>query len=426
MPDSYLLSQILPIFFLVVLSAFFSSSETALTSISETLLQKKIFEGDPKAIKTQKLLKKKELTISAILLGNNFANILAASLATHLFTSIYGESGVLYATLVMTFLIVVFAEVMPKIYAIGNPELAATRVSPIIAPIVLIFGPITNGVQWFVSIIFNFLGTNKNSVNQNDSAQDEILGAISLGHLEGVVEKDDRDRLLATLDLANRSVEEIMLHRSEIEMINVEDSSEAILKQCLESSFTRLPIYKSEQENIVGVMHAKSLLRAVNTKIDLNDGTILDIAMKPYFVPETTPLDDQLKEFLRRRAHFALVVDEYGALQGLITLEDIIEEIVGDINDEHDDFSEQPLQDPDDGLLIIDGNTTIRDLNRAREWNLPDDGANTIAGLVIHEAQIIPTIGQVFIFHGFRMEIIDRKENRITKLKINPVKDIHS
>ena len=173
-------------------------------------------------------------------------------------------------------------------------------------------------------------------------------------------------------------------------------------------------------------MHAKSLLRAVNTKVDLSDGTILDIAMEPYFVPETTPLDDQLKEFLRRRAHFALVVDEYGALQGLITLEDIIEEIVGDINDEHDDFSAQPLQDPHDGLLIIDGNTTIRDLNRAREWNLPDDGANTIAGLVIHEAQIIPAIGQVFIFHGFRMEIIDRKENRITKLKINPVKDIHS
>ena len=411
---------------LLFLSGFFSGSETALTAASRSKLRAQADKGIKSAARALKLTENTEKLIGAILLGNNFANILAASLATHLFTSIYGESGVLYATLVMTLLIVVFAEVMPKIYAIGNPELAATRVSPIIAPIVLIFGPITNGVQWFVSIIFNFLGTNKNSVNQNDSAQDEILGAISLGHLEGVVEKDDRDRLLATLDLANRSVEEIMLHRSEIEMINVEDSSESILKQCLESSFTRLPIYKSEQENIVGVMHAKSLLRAVNTKVDLSDGTILDIAMKPYFVPETTPLDDQLKEFLRRRAHFALVVDEYGALQGLITLEDIIEEIVGDINDEHDDFSAQPLQDPHDGLLIIDGNTTIRDLNRAREWNLPDDGANTIAGLVIHEAQIIPTIGQVFIFHGFRMEIMDRKENRITKLKINPVKEIHS
>jgi Mg2+/Co2+ transporter CorB len=328
----------------------------------------------------------------------------------------------------MTFLIVIFAEVMPKIYAINNPELAATRVSPIIGPLVLIFGPITSGIHWFVRVLFWLFGRNINLIQEGNSAQDEILGAISLGHLEGAVEKDDRDRLLATLDLANRTVEEIMLHRSEIEMIDADSTPNAILKQCLASNYTRLPIYKSEQENIIGVMHAKSLLRTVNTekngdKPHFNEERVLEIAMKPYFVPETTPLDDQLREFLRRREHFALVVDEYGALQGLITLEDIIEEIVGEINDEHDKIKEQSSQDLNDGVLIVEGNTTIRDLNRAREWNLPDTEAHTIAGLVIHEAQIIPNIGQVFIFYGFRIEIVDRKENRITKLKINSIKD---
>ena len=236
------------------------------------------------------------------------------------------------------------------------------------------------------------------------------------------------DFSIQDLDLANRTVEEIMLHRSEIEMIDADSTPNAILKQCLASSYTRLPIYKSEQENIIGVMHAKSLLRTVNTekngdKPHFNEERVLEIAMKPYFVPETTPLDDQLREFLRRREHFALVVDEYGALQGLITLEDIIEEIVGEINDEHDKIKEQSSQDLNDGVLIVEGNTTIRDLNRAREWNLPDTEAHTIAGLVIHEAQIIPNIGQVFIFYGFRIEIVDRKENRITKLKINSIKD---
>lgn len=419
---------VIVIILLLFLSGFFSGSETALTAASRSKLRAKADKGIKSAARALKLTENTEKLIGAILLGNNFANILAASLATHLLTKIYGESGVFYSTLIMTFLIVIFAEVMPKIYAISNPEMAATRVSPIIGPIVLVFGPITSGIQWIVGALFRLFGKNIKSLQQANSAQDEILGAISLGHLEGAVEKDDRDRLLATLDLANRTVEEIMLHRSEIEMIDADSTPKAILEQCLASSYTRLPIYKSEQENIIGVMHAKSLLRTVNTekngnKPHFNEEKVLEIAMKPYFVPETTPLDDQLREFLRRRTHFALVVDEYGALQGLITLEDIIEEIVGEINDEHDKITEQPSQDPSDGVLIVEGNTTIRDLNRAREWNLPDSEAHTIAGLVIHEAQIIPSVGQVFVFYGFRIEIIERKKNQITKLKINSIKD---
>jgi Mg2+/Co2+ transporter CorB len=420
---------IIIIFMLLFLSGFFSGSETALTAASRSILRAKEDKGHKGATRALKLTENTEKLIGAILLGNNFANILAASLATHLLTKIYGEGGVFYSTLVMTLLIVVFAEVMPKIYAINDPERAALRVSPIIAPIVYIFGPITISIQWIVMQIFRLFGKNSINLQNSNSVQEEIVGAISLGHLEGSMEKDDKDRLLATLDLSNRSVEEIMLHRSEIEMIDADSAPEKILKQCLTSSYTRLPIFKKDQENIIGVMHAKSLLRAVNIQKNGNnskfsDQNILDVAMKPYFILETTLLDDQLKEFLKRRAHFALVVDEYGALQGLLTLEDIIEEIVGEINDEHDQITEIVPENFRDGVLTVEGNTTIRDLNRAQEWDLPDAEANTIAGLVIHEAQNIPSVGQVFSFHGFRIEIIEKKENRLTKLKINPTREV--
>ena len=413
---------------LLFLSGFFSGSETALTAASRSILRAKEDKGHKGATRALKLTENTEKLIGAILLGNNFANILAASLATHLLTKIYGEGGVFYSTLVMTLLIVIFAEVMPKIYAINDPERAALRVSPIIAPVVYIFGPITISIQWIVMQIFKLFGKSSINYQNNISLQEEIVGAISLGHLEGSMQKDDKDRLLATLDLSNRSVEEIMLHRSEIEMIDADSEPEIILKQCLTSSYTRLPIFKQDQENIIGVMHAKSLLRAVNIQKNgksskFSDQNILDVAMKPYFILETTLLDDQLKEFLKRRAHFALVVDEYGALQGLLTLEDIIEEIVGEINDEHDHITEIEPEKSRDGVLIVEGNATIRDLNRAQEWDLPDSEANTIAGLVIHEAQNIPSVGQVFSFHGFRIEIIEKKENRLTKLKINSTRE---
>jgi Mg2+/Co2+ transporter CorB len=209
-------------------------------------------------------------------------------------------------------------------------------------------------------------------------------------------------------------------------MINADDDPQTILEQCLKSSHTRLPVYRDEQENITGVIHAKDLLRAMYDVVGGPDGDasalrsfdISAVAMHPYFVPETTPLDEQMRQFLRIRSHFALVVDEYGSLQGLITLEDILEEIVGEITDEFDPDADQPVIQSEDGNYLVDGATTIRDLNRATDWNLPDEEANTIAGLVIHEAQMIPTVGQVFSFHGFRFEVRERDGNRITMLRI--------
>jgi len=419
---------IIAILALLILSGFFSGSETALTAASRGKLHSLAKQGSRGAKRALLLTDDNERLIGSVLLGNNLVNILATALATSLFTRLFGESGVALATLVMTILVLIFAEVLPKTYAITNAEAAATSVSAPIRILVVFLSPIVAAVQWFVRTVLTLFGV-KMTGNDTDAAQEEIAGAIALGHVEGNFEKDDRDRLLGALDLKDREVEEVMLHRSDIEMIDVDDEPQSIVRQCLESAHTRLPLFKDDPENIVGVIHAKDLLRAVekllrhdaNREKAMSKLKILDIAMEPYFVPETTTLDDQMRQFLLRHTHFALVVDEYGALQGLITLEDILEEIVGEITDEHDTNDELEQNKDTKGNYDIDGMATIRDVNRSYDWNLPDEEANTVAGLVIYEAQMIPNIGQVFSFHGFRFQIVEREQNRITKLKVRPL-----
>jgi len=417
---------ILAIFVLLGISAFFSGSETALTAASRGKLHSMADKGSRGAKRALALTEDTERLIGAVLLGNNLVNILAAALATSLFTRLFGDSGVALATLVMTLLVLIFAEVLPKTYAITNSEGAASFVSAPIRALVIIFAPIVATVRITVRAILRLFGAKMTNLDEDDAAQQEIAGAIALSHSEGNFEKDDRDRLLGALDLKDREVDEIMLHRSDIEIIDAAASPQDIVTQSLASRYTRLPIFKDEPENIIGIIHTKDLLREVDKLVRGEDGgpdaidrlNITDIAREAYFVPETTPLDDQMREFLRRKAHFALVVDEYGDLQGLITLEDILEEIVGEITDEHDEDAEILDGKDTSGNFKIDGSATIRDVNRMHEWNLPDDEANTIAGLVIHEAQMIPKIGQVFSFHGFRFEIAGRDQNRITKLKV--------
>jgi Mg2+/Co2+ transporter CorB len=414
---------------MLVLSAFFSGSETALTAASRGKLRTQADRGSRGAEKALQITEDNERLIGSVLLGNNLVNILAAALATSLFTKLFGESGVAWATLVMTLLVLVFAEVLPKTYAITNSERAAAAVAAPIAIVITVFAPVVSAVRLLVRGLLRLFGVQVDPDSHILAVREEIAGALQLGHSEGVVEKEDRDRILGALDLGERTIEEIMLHRSKILMLDADDDPQSILRQCVESPHTRLPVYRHEPENIVGVVHAKDLLRAIWDRTgsaegnsDLLDGFhITDMAKPPYFVPETTTLDDQMRQFLKLRSHFALVVDEYGLLQGLITLEDILEEIVGEITDEFDPDAEIVFRKTDDGQYLVDGQTTIRDLNRATDWNLPDDEANTVAGLVIHEAQMIPTTGQVFSFHGFRFEVTARDGNRVTGLKIKPL-----
>ena len=418
----------LAILVLLVMSAFFSGSETALTAASRGKLKAQADKGSRGAKAAMGVTEDRERMIGALLLGNNIVNILSASLATALLTRLFGDSGVALATLGMTALVLIFGEVMPKTVAITFPEPVATRVAPLIRVLILIFSPIVAVVRLLVRTILRLFGLKAEDGSAMLALREEIAGAIALGHSEGAVEKADRDRLLGALDLSHRTVDEIMRHRRQIEMIDADLPPDEIITRVLASPHTRLPIYRESDDNILGVVHAKDLLREVDRLVrgDEPQGIealdIVKVAMKPYFIPDTTALDEQMREFLARRTHFALVVDEYGALQGLITLEDILEEIVGDITDEFDVVKKDAgLTQTDDGAWLIDGAMTIRDLNRATDWGLPDDEANTLAGLVIHEAQMIPNAGQVFSFHGFRFEVVEKRENRITRLKLRPL-----
>ncbi|MCL4187300.1 MAG: HlyC/CorC family transporter [Rhodobacteraceae bacterium] len=429
------------ILLLLMLSAFFSGSETALTAASRAKLKAQADRGSGAAERAMRVTEDSERMIGAILLGNNVVNILAASLATALLTRLFGDSGVALATLGMTALVLIFGEVLPKTYAIANPEPVALRVAPVIGLLIRIFAPIVSLVRMMVRGLLGLFGVRTDPDSHILALREEIAGAIALGHSEGAVEKEDRDRLLATLDLTHRTVEEVMRHRSQVEMIDMGIGPDRIVQQILASPHSRLPVYSGNVENILGVVHAKDLLRELHRVLRGEDGAagreggagaedgpgsigdldVLRVARKPYFVPETTPLDEQMREFLRRRSHFALVVDEYGSLRGLITLEDILEEIVGEITDEFDLDAEHPLKRLETGDVLVEGAMTIRDLNRAMDWALPDDEANTVAGLVIHEAQMIPAEGQVFSFHGFRFEVVQKRENRVSRLRIRPL-----
>lgn len=411
----------LAILVLLFLSGTFSGSETALTACSRARMHQLEKAGDTRAGIVNRLLDARERMIGGILLGNNLVNILASALATNLFIQHFGDAGVLLTTALMTALVVVFAEVLPKTYAILNPDRSALIAAPYLRPVIAALGPVAAGIEAVVKGVFIMFRVNSSNEDMLVSPHEEIRGQIDLHHKEGGFIKDDRDMLGGLLDLQELEVSDIMIHRTNMETLNADDSPTELVRQVVDSVYTRLPLWRNEPENIVGVLHAKDLVRALQKAVGRVDGLdIPAIAKKPWFVPDTTTVQDQLNNFLKRKSHFALVVDEYGEVQGLVTLEDILEEIVGEISDEHD-VAITGLKMLSGGAITVDGTVPIRDVNRAMDWHLPDDEATTIAGLVIHEAQQIPDKGQVFVFHGFRFAVEGRKRNRITSLRITPL-----
>lgn len=406
---------------LVVLSAFFSGSETALTATSRARMHHLEGAGDLRAKSVNTLLTRQDRLIGALLIGNNLVNILGSALATSLFLSLFGQTGVAYATIGMTVMLVLFAEVLPKSWAISNPDRFALFVAPVVRRFVLVVGPLSSLVNAIVRRILKIFGVDLADNVSMLSAQEEIRGAVEVLHQEGSVVKEERDRLGGLLDLAELEVSDIMVHRTSMKMVNADQEPAEIVSEVLESPYTRMPVWRGATDNIVGIIHAKDMLRALHASgNDPSKFDILKVANKPWFVPDTTTLRDQLDAFLRRKAHVAVVVDEYGEVEGLVTLEDIIEEIVGDIADEHD-VDIQGVRQEADGSIVVDGSVPIRDINRALDWDLPDEEATTIAGLVIHEAQTIPAEKQAFTFHGKRFIVMKRERNRITKLRIRPV-----
>ena len=404
------------IFLLIICSAFFSGSETALTAASRARMHSLEKNGDKRAGYVTGLLERQDQLIGTLLIGNNIVNILASALATSFFIAVLGPSGVAVATIVMTVLVVIFAEVLPKSVALAHSDKFALTVSPVIRLIVFFLSPFARAVGWVVRAFLRLVGFKIESESLL-SAHDELRGAVEVLHKDGSMVKDDKDRLGGILDLHELELSDVMIHRTNMETINLDDDREQIVKQILDSPYTRIPLWQGENDNIIGVVHSKDVLRSIAKHGDASKIDFKKIATKPWFVPETTTLQDQLNAFLRKNAHLALVVDEYGEVEGMVTLEDILEEIVGDIADEHDtDVSGVAPQA--DGSWIVDGAVPIRDLNRALDWQLPDEEATTIAGLVIHAAQMIPEEKQTFTFYGKRFVILRREKNRITSLRI--------
>jgi Mg2+/Co2+ transporter CorB len=409
------------VFGLLALSAIFSAAETALTGASRARMHQLEREGDGAARRVNKLLADQETMIGSVLLGNNLINILASALTTQVLTrAIPGAWGVAAATALMTVLVLVFAEVLPKTLAIVRSDDIARLLSAPTLVVVRFCGPIIYAIQWLIRKMFGLFGVKLSMEMDVLAAHEEIRGAVEYHHSEGLVETDDRWMLGGVLDLAQLDVSEVMVHRTAIVMIDADLPPREVVAAALESPHTRLPLYKDDTENIVGVLHVKDLLQAIaDADGDMDRLAIGPIMREPWFVPETTSLKDQLAAFLKRKTHFALVVDEYGALEGLVTLEDILEEIVGEIEDEYD-IDEADVQAGPDGTVSVDGAVTIRELNRALNWDLPDDEAVTVAGLLINEAQTIPKVGQTFTICRHLFRVTGRKGNQITRLEIGP------
>ena len=406
---------------LLVASAFFAASETALTGASRASMLRLSKQGNRDAAVVSSLIGMRERLIGALLLGNNIANIGASAIATGMFTSWFGEVGVLYATAVMTITVVIFAEVLPKTIAINAPDRMSLAVARPMRLMMYVLGPLLTVIEAVVRVLVRMFGIRIGANQPLLSPTERLRGAVDLLHSEGKVEKHDRDMFGGLLDLRELQVSDVMVHRTEMVMANADLPPEELVNEVLASEYTRIPLWRDKPENIIGVLHAKDLLRAIRASDgEVSRVDVSSIALPPWFVPEMRPVSEQLKAFRRRKTHFALVVDEYGEVEGLVTLEDILEEIVGDISDEHDVVVAGVRAQPD-GSVVVDGSVPIRDLNRAMDWDLPDEEATTVAGLVIHEARSIPERGQSFTFHGFRFRVLRRERNRITALRIQAV-----
>ncbi len=420
------------IFGLLCLSGLFSGSETALTAVSRALLHRRASDGDQKAAMVLALVADRERLIGGILLGNNLVNILASAIATSLFLSVFGDAGVALATALMTALVLIFAEVLPKTYAILHTEKMATTVAPVIRIFVWIFAPIVSLVQILVRRTLRLFGAQIEAHDQVLGVHDELRGTVEMhtSNQDSAAKPTHREvqrnltMVGGVLDLRDMDVTEVMVHRKDIFMIDGAMPADVLVSEVLKAPHTRIPIFKDDQENIIGVLHAKDLLRSLaEANWDAGKVSVEDCVRTPWFVPDTTTLQIQLNAFLENGTHFAFVVDEYGTLMGLLTLEDILEEIVGNITDEHDEPVEGVRPQPD-GTYNVNGTVPIRDLNRALGWRLPEEEAITIAGLVIHEAQTIPDEGQCFNFYGFTFEILRRNRNQVTAMRVIPPEDL--
>lgn len=414
--------------FMLLAAAFFAGSETALTGASRARMHTLENDGDARAGIVNRLREKKEKLIGALLLGNTLVSVSVGSLATSATMTTLGEKFVLPVTFLVAVLMLIFSEVMPKTYALIHADKMALSMARAVSFVVAVFSPVTHAVEKIVNAFFHLLGVDRSGVT-SAAQEEELRGAINMlgSHEdeEGEEGLERRAMLRSVLDLADVTVEKIMIHRKNVKTINADLPIARIVDEVLHSSFTRMPVWRDNPDNIIGIVHARLLLQEMrHCNSDVSKVNIANIMIDPWFVPESTTLFDQLQAFRRRREHFAIMVDEYGALMGVVTMEDILEEIVGQIDDEHD-MTVTGVRPQPDGAFIVDGKVTIRDLNRELDWAIPDEDYSTVAGLLIYESQRIPSVGQTFTFYGFRFEILKKQRNQVTSVRItSPAEDL--
>lgn len=419
--DTALLITLGVVVTLMALSAFFSGSETALTAVSPGKMHQLEKDGSQAAARVNTLVANRERLIGALLLGNTFVNILASSIATSVLHEKFGEQAVAIATLAMTLMILIFSEVLPKTLAIAHTDRFALAVARPVSLVSSLLGPVVGAVQKLVWVMLKACGiSGENRGIVADEAHDEIRGTVHLRHSQGTVERESRDMITGILDLRELTVGDVMTHRKKMATVDIGQSPQDVVRALMATRHARVPVWRDEPENIVGLLRSKDVVRtALSNPEAFKDLDIEAVVAKPWFVPETMGVEELIEAFRERRTHFALVVDEYGVIMGLVTREDVLDEVFGRIPDEHAPRL-QGIRPQLDGTYLVDGTTGIRDLNRELEWSLPDEEATTIAGLVIHEARTIPDVGQRFAFYGFKFEVMRRQRNQITVLRIIP------
>ena len=415
-PISVLLGALL---FLLLFSAFFSSSETGMMAINRYRLRHLARKGHRAAKRTASLLDRPDRLIGVILIGNNFVNILASALATIIAVRLWGDSGIAIATLGLTVMVLIFGEVTPKTIAALYPERIAFPASVVLLPLLKLLYPMVVAVNWVCGLLMKPLGIRPGEASDDQLSAEELRTLVNESGLR--LPKKRRGMLLGVLDLEKVSVDDIMVPRNEIVGIDIEDDIKVILDQLRDCQHTRLPVYKGDINNIIGMLHMRKIARLLSLE-EVNRATLLQETTDPYYIPESTPLHTQLFNFQSTKERTAMVVDEYGDILGLVALEDILEEIVGEFTTDVSDSS-QDITPQDDGSYIIDGSASIRDINRMLGWSLPVDEARTVSGLITEEMEFIPESSVCLQLDCYRFEILQVKDNRVRTVKVFLAKD---
>jgi len=402
---------------LIVCSAFFSSSETGMMSLNRYRLRHQARAGKRSARVTQKLLERPDRLLGVILLGNNFVNILASSLATVIAVRLLGEAGIPVVALLLTLVILVFAEVAPKTMAAMHPEPVAFRASYVLVVLLKLLYPLVWMVNGLSNGLLRLFGVTVHKADSQALSPEELRIAVT--EAGALMPHRKRDMLLGILDLGSNVVDDIMVPRNEIVGIDLADDWDDILRQLRESEYTRLSVFDGDLQELRGVLHMRNMVtRMMRAEVARKD--LLEAMDAPYYVPLKTPLNTQLVKFQKARRRIAMVVDEYGDIRGMVTMEDLLEEIVGEFTTDAGDDASRDIHPEPDGSYLVDGSATIREVNRAMGWDLPTLHARTINGLILETMEAIPSVGTCFLINGYPIEVLRQHQNTVRTVRISP------